>query len=233
MIDVLWLDGTGSPSGGTGVSETFRHALDPAKFTFTYVNYPAQYGDPMPYNESRRQGAVAQAAAVERSPNPAIIGGYSQGAAATIELAQQLDQGKYPHLEVLAVANIADPHELPHGPRGHLSGIAGARTTQLRRFSAIAPGDVICDLPEGNPLRGLADMSEFMGIQSSHDRQQWAIDVMTKLAERRLQRWWEFWQDWDGAGAYARGYLLDGRHDRDYVEDGHCEILARQLNWMF
>lgn len=239
MIDVLWLAGTGYGAAPEGISLAFAEHLDPARFRFQAVPYPAAYGGiEMPYAESRALGRKALMDAIAHSPYAAVIGGYSQGAGVAGDLAAEIGQGLHPHLDVRACALVADPLR-PRGagyPGAWLTsgyGISGERdVSALPTFWAATEGDPITALPQGNPLRSVADLTEWWSLRSPEGARRWGEALLEKAKHGAWQRWWspENWRTWGGAMAYARGYLFDGRHTDDYIRLGHCERLADVIN---
>ncbi|MFC9892135.1 hypothetical protein ACFVMC_00435 [Nocardia sp. NPDC127579] len=238
MIEVLVLPGTGHPRGGDGVSEAFMAALDPARFRPRIVAYPAAYGDPMPYGRSRELGRAALITAIRATPELVVIAGYSQGAGIAGDLAAEISTGVLPDLEVLGCALIADPARpsgsgCPGAPTASGYGVAGQRPIPgIPTWWAAAEGDPITALPAGNPLRSVADLSEWYGLSSPDAVCRWGEDLVELVRERTFQRWWsvQHWRSWAGAMAYARGYLVDGRHGADYVRHGHVQALAAAVN---
>lgn len=241
MIDVLILPGTGSPCGDA-VCAAFAQSLDPDRFAPRIVSYPATYGGiQMPYAESRALGRKALADAVQRTANPAIIAGYSQGAGIAGDLAAELGAGVHPDLEVYACALIADPVRphgagMPHRPPAPGYGIAGSRViTGLPTWWAAAAGDPITALPAGNPLRSIADVTEWWSLSGPAAAARWGQDLVDKCRRNAFQRWWsvENWRTWNGAMAFARGYLFDGRHGAAYITEGHVQALAETIGKEF
>lgn len=242
MIDVLFLPGTGHPNGGDGVTEEFLRHLDKKRFRPRIVRYPAEFGfQGAAYADSRAAGRQALITAIRQTDNLVVLGGYSQGAVIAGDLADEISEGLHPELEVLACALIADgrrpagtatPGRGDRPPRGY--GIVDQRTVGYRvpTWWAAAEGDPITALPAGNPLRTVADLAEWFSLRSPADAQRWGADMLDKIIRGRLQPWWspQRWRDWNGALAYARGYLYDGRHGLDYVRYGHCHDLAMQIN---
>jgi predicted esterase len=245
MIDVLWLAGTGYGKGGDGVSEAFRLALlaDGAdRFTFRYVDYPGDYGLGMSYEESVAAGRANLVAALHAAVDPVIIGGYSQGAAVAGDIAAR---GPYFGTNVRGVVLIADPLR-PEGAtadRVMLPAPAGYGASGMRPINNDLPvdpnnipvfwianaGDPITALPRGNPLRSLADITDYMAATVDPVRaQDLLLKTISAVASGRMQRWWSWsnWRDWGGALAYMRGYVLDGRHTTDYVTRGLCAAAA-------
>lgn len=237
MIDVLILPGTGFPRG-EGISAAFADALDPARFNAMIVPYPAEYGTPRPYAESRRLGRQALLAArpVRR---PFVLAGYSQGAGIAgdlaVEIVQRMPGAIADHL--VGCALIADPYRpmlagMPHRPPATGYGIAGQRHVPGPVWWAAAEGDPITALPAGNPLRSVADLSEWWSLAGPAEIHAWALDLVDKARHQRIQRWWsgENWRTWAGALKFARGYLIDGRHTADYLRLGHVQALADTVN---
>lgn len=226
---VCFLDGTWAGNGGTNVAEAFRRALDPHKFRFRYVSYPGKFGPAtgvrdISFAESVQVGMTALWRAIDDTPGDVVIGAYSQGCSVARGWA-----AKNSHPRVKALAMIADPHEPVHQGK---AGISGQLPCHIKRFSAVAPGDPICDLPIGNPLRSVADMSKYMSIRSWGDVVEWGDDLLQSAINGRNQAWWrpDRWRDWGGGIAYARGYLVDSRHVNAYVNEGYAAGLARTIN---
>jgi hypothetical protein len=228
VIDVLWLAGTFNPNG-EGISDDFAKHLDPTRFRFRYVPYPADYGRAMSYGESQRLGELALDRAVRECPGAVVVGGYSQGAAIAGNYASKVEK----YSKVIGCALIADP--LRHGfqtcvgrnPDGY--GIGGQRRIDtIRSLRVAAWGDPITSLPAGNYLRTIADFSEFMG----RDTAAWALNIASKIIRGQLQPWWR-WnnrRDWAEAGRWLRGYTQDGRHTNAYVLEGLTRQLADAVN---
>lgn len=238
MIDVLILPGTGFPRGD-GISTAFADALDPARFNPLIVTYPAEYGTPRPYAESRRLGrwALLDALPVRRSY---VLAGYSQGAGIAGDVARDIVE----HMpgavadHLVGCALIADPLRpagagMPHRPPAPGYGIAGTRDVPtVPTWWAAADGDPITALPPGNPLRSVADLSEWWSLAGPAEAVRWGEDIVEKCRTGTLQRWWSpaHWRSWAGAMAFARGYLFDGRHTTDYLAHGHVQALADVVN---
>jgi hypothetical protein len=242
VIDILWLAGTGFGNTVDGVSDEFwRHLRDrcPDRFRFVTVTYPAAYGIRLSYGESLDQGRTALLQAIEDSPNKVIIGGYSQGAEIAGNVAAEVSGGEHPFLAVLGCVLIADPRR-PTGTSadpvtmGVASGygIRGMRLIDLWKVPTLwcaNEGDAITSLPEGNPLRSIADITEFFAATLDADRANVLYTkVLNSVIEGRMQRWWSWknWRTWGGALAYTRGYIRDGRHNTDYIRNGLCDRLA-------
>ncbi|MET8648518.1 PE-PPE domain-containing protein [Nocardia aurea] len=239
MITCFWLPGTGFSTGPDGISQAFGAALDRDRFEFVPLRYSAAYGGlDVSYAVSVAQGKQVLLDAIRATPNRVIIGGYSQGAGIAGSLAQEIARGKHRDVEVLACALIADPLR-PEGqgapglpaPGGY--GIAGERfiDPSLPAFWASAPGDAICALPAGNPLRSIADLSEWYSLRSPGDAFVWMEKLKERAFQRRWQRWWslENWRSWSGAIGFATGYLT-GRHTTAYLTEDLAVGLAAVVN---
>lgn len=237
MIDVLILPGTGFPRGD-GISTAFADALDRSRFEPRIVQYPAEYGTPGPYAESRRRGrrALLEAIPLRRRY---VLAGYSQGAGIAGDLARSIVKCQPGALaeRLVGCALIADPLRpagagMPHRPPAPGYGIAGTRDVPaVPTWWAAAAGDPITALPAGNPLRSIADLSEWYSLAGPAEIARWGADLVEKCHAGAVQRWWslENWRTWLGATAYARGYLIDGRHTTDYLTHGHVQALADTL----
>ncbi|MFD3748358.1 hypothetical protein [Nocardia sp. NPDC058633] len=237
MIDVLILPGTGYRFGD-GISLAFADALDPTVFRPRIVEYAAAYGGlDMPYAESQRAG---RRALLEAMNGRCVLAGYSQGAGIAGDLAAEIAAHMPGAIadSVLGCALIADPlrpigAEMPHRPPAPGYGIAGTREVfGVPTWWAAAEGDPITALPAGNPLRSIADLSEWWSLASPADALLWGADLVEKCRTGRYQQWWSLanWRSWSGALAFARGYLIDGRHTTDYVTHGHVQALADTVN---
>lgn len=243
MIDVLMMAGTGHGTTGEDISDTFGKMLRPNHFQFTYIPYPATYGGgEAAYAESTRKGYAALLGAAQRRAaegREVVFGGYSQGAEPAGRLAADAAAGTVPLPNIVGCALIADPYR-PAGaggtelPPAQFSGILPPRSipSRLPSWYAAAPGDPITALPPGNPLRSVADLTEWFSLRTPEDAIRWGADCLRKIAEGRLQPWWrpEHWRDWGGALAYANGYLFDGRHTAAYIREGHVEALAEAVS---
>lgn len=240
MIDVLILPGTGHGRTGDGISLAFADALDPTQFEPRIVPYPAEYGTPRPYADSRRLGRSALLDALTSTRRPCVFAGYSQGAGIAGDLAAEIAM-KMPGAigdHLVGCALIADPLRpagagMPHRPPAPGYGIAGTRDVPtVPTWWAAAEGDPITALPPGNPLRSVADLSEWWSLAGPAEVVRWGEDIVEKCRAGTLQRWWSpaHWRSWAGAMAFARGYLWDGRHTTDYVVHGHVQALADTVN---
>ncbi|SDT84199.1 PE-PPE domain-containing protein [Gordonia westfalica] len=229
MIELLWVDGTWAPRGGSPASEALRRALDPRKVKFTYVPYPADFGPAtgmgdLSYEESKAIGAAALDRAVTESRELVVVGGYSAGAAVAVKYARDI-LPRRPRHQVLAVATLGDPHTPVHHGR---SGIAGALHVPRPRFTEWAPGDPIADLPLGSPLRTVADLTGWMSVRTPEAARAWAFKTAERLAV--AQPWWNpfRWPDFARAGEDIRNYLGTA-HSTDYDGGGHAKRLARMI----
>jgi hypothetical protein len=234
-VTVLMLPGTGFPAGGDGICEEFGRHLDPARFAWRIVDYPAAYGGiglDESYADSRAAGRQALIDAIKAAPGRVVIAGYSQGAQIVGDLAG-IGVGK-----VLAAALIADPARppgagIPGQPAVSGYGITGARPVRgVPAYWAANPGDPITALPADDPLRGIADITGYFSLRSTADAERWAQDLINRAIAGRWQRWWSIGdiRRWGEAIAYARGYLLDGRHTGDYIVRGLAAGLAETIN---
>ena len=246
MITVLCVGGTGETSTTdirtevTGQLSNLMRLLDPERFRGVWVPYPGAYGWPMSYAESVKTGAANVVRAVAAAQGQVMIVGYSQGAVVVKDAVNQA-LTFLPALadKIVGVGLVADPTR----PAGAMSGWPTSETTYgiagqtwigpaqipgiplpFPVWWIVAPTDAITDLPAGNALRSLFDLSEFASLNGSA----WAESLIARAKSRQWQRWWsiENWQTWGGVIAYLRGYLIDGRHTLDYVRGGHLQRLA-------
>ncbi|OZE88048.1 hypothetical protein CH304_00315 [Rhodococcus sp. 15-649-1-2] len=228
-IDVLWLAGTFNPNG-EGISDDFLKRLDPKRFRVRIVPYPADYGRAMSYAESVVAGKRALLRAVVEAPGAVLVGGYSQGATIAGDF---VAEPAWVQPKVIGCVLIADPKRdgsqpcVGGNPDGY--GIGGSRRIEgVKSLRVAAWGDPITSLPAGNPLRTIADFSEFMG----RDVNAWALNVASKVIKGQMQPWWRWSnrRDWNEAGRWLRGYTKDGRHNVAYIREGLTEQLANAVN---
>lgn len=217
-----------------GLLKTVSDRLDQEKFFCKEVIYAAVYGtDGMNYIQSRQTGIDMLIHETQTYDGPTIWIGYSQGADSVGEASKLIPELG---LNVIFIGLVADPARHPDQnvliephPAGSY-GITGQRLVQASCpvWTAAATGDPICALPEGNPLRSVADGTKFM----SSNFISWFLMTLKLCQESQAQRWWDLgnWKTWGGAIAYARGYLFDGRHTRAYVDEGHTLALAIKIN---
>lgn len=246
MITVLCVGGTGETSTTdirtevTGQLSNLIRLLDPERFRGVWVPYPGAYGWPMSYAESVKVGAANVVRAVAAAQGQVMIVGYSQGAVVVKAAVNDIAAGRMAlRSKLVGVGLVADPtrpRDQRTGWGGEVGywdtgtyGIAGEehvilQQTGLPVWTIVAPTDPITDLPAGNALRSLFDLSEFASLNGSA----WAESLIARAKSRQWQRWWsiENWQTWGGVIAYLRGYLIDGRHTLDYVRGGHLQRLA-------
>jgi hypothetical protein len=242
MIDVLCMPGTFNPNG-EGVTQTFIDRLDRKKFNPRIVPYPADYGRKMSYADSVQHGMAALDEACKANPTrPKVVAGYSQGARIAGDYAKRVGLlgGSVQGTRVLAAALIADPNRprfssITPGHRGF--GIGGERAIRgVRAYHAVAFGDPITDLPDGNRMRDVADLTEFFAAQTPEQLFEWMTKTAAKAARGEFAnvalRPWDrdAWRRIGEAAQWARGYLYDGRHGAAYVRDGLCAALADTLN---
>lgn len=233
------MGGTWNP-GGDPVTKAFETRLNPDLFQCRSVDYPASYGGlDLPYADSVRLGQWALADAIDASPNPVLLAGYSQGAGIAGNLAAEVGQGKWPHLEVVGAALIADPHRPAHhqvgdDPGGY--GIAGERFIEsMPVWHAAASRDPITALPHGSMLRTLADFTGYWTMSSPQAMVRWGHSILDAATQQRFQRWWSPINWLETADVFRQGsaYLTEGRHTDAYIREGHCARLADAVNEHF
>lgn len=241
MIDVIWLGGTWFGQSPDGVSQAFADCLDPAKFQFRYLPYSADYGGKLSYAESVARGRIALAGAIAEAPGRVVCGGYSQGAGIAGDVCAEIARGERPGLSVDACALIADPDRprdggMPGEATAPGYGVSSERPIGLTAYWAAVHDDPITALPEGSPLRGIADITEWYCLASPEAALEWGEDLLDRAKRGRWQRWWspENWREWGNAMTEAYNYLPRpigaDRHAAAYVELGLAARLAATLN---
>lgn len=244
-IVVLSLSGTGfpDPARPDPIIADFHAKLDKSRFEPRVVGYPATFGGAEPsYEVSRAAGARALYAALDvlAPGTPVIVSGYSQGAVIAGDVAAEIVIEDLFRYNLAAVALIADAYR-PAGEGLALSGIplaqgygiAGQRRIPLvPTWWVSAWGDPISALPAGNPLRSVADLVGWYSLRSPAEITHWGAKMLDAVVAGRLQDWWAPWKwaGWNGALAFARGYLFDGRHNADYIRLGYTTLLAGRLS---
>lgn len=226
QVTVFCLGGTSETFDGdtrtepSGMLGEAKRRLD-SRFRAVWVPYPAVYGRGMSYDESVRRGLDALLSRIRAlDGKPFAMWGYSQGCDVVRAAATYL--GLEPGPDLRGVGMLADPGRHPdqwggmaRKPEGY--GIRGAfklSDVDYPVWSLSAQGDPISSLPAGNPLRLIADLTDMMGLTTSSQRLAWFSDMVGKITAGQLQPWWtaDHWRDWGGALAFARGYVIDGRH---------------------
>lgn len=159
-----------------------------------YVPYPAQFNNPMPYEQSRQAGIKATddaiAATAQRCPETKFaITGFSQGAAVAGDVATAIGNGKGPvdADRVVAVGLVADPYrqngqvQMPGTPVDG-TGVGGPRPQGFgsltdKTVTFCAPGDLVCDTPPNalapqNLGATLAQLGSYLqtGVHGSYGR---------------------------------------------------------------
>lgn len=236
-IDVLCLPGTFQPQGEP-ISDAFMRGLNRDKFNPVYVEYPASYGTPLPYADSRQGGYDSLLAAAQaRFPNPVHLYGYSQGAWGAGKLAQEHGLNLTTGVNIVGCALMADP-ERPHSKVPVLGpsvgyGISGERDiTDVPTWWAAVENDPITSLGAGNPMRLIADLSLYYSIDSPEAVLRWFEQMMLTALARSLQPFWhpDHWRDWNDAFDALLNYAIRGRHTDAYVNEGHALCLAEAMN---
>jgi hypothetical protein len=220
------------------MSNAVHASLDWSLLNPVYVKYPASYGSPSPYVDSRDGGkANLLQAAVARFPDPVYVGGYSQGAWGAGQLAKECAAGLHPNINLQGVALLADPlrprHRQPvQGPSiGY--GISGERDiTGVPAWWAAVHDDPITSMLAGNPARSIPDLTLYYSIDSLAAAHRWADAMLRAILAGQLQPWWnpEHWRDWGGAFDALLNYALRGRHTTAYIDEGHTAALAEAVN---
>ncbi|AZV00678.1 lysin B [Gordonia phage Lilas] len=231
-ISVLMLDGTWSkPRARSAAAESLRRSLRPG-FEFSYVDYPAAFGPAtgaahVSPAESIRIGAENVARAVERTPHPAVVVGYSQGVMAAYRFAREILPHRR-HLDVRAIGAMGNPHEPTH--QGNRGGIAERLTLPKngpRLLSVWAPGDPIADIVANAPLRSAWDATEWMSVRDFPSALRWINDLTSSVTDGP-EEWWRN-PDILASLRAANAYLFGTTHTTDYARFGHATRLARQI----
>lgn len=225
MITVITARGISEQIGRNMITAVVRD-LNPTQFRVRELeDYSAAYGwvgGSEAFGISQAHGRAALLRMIDEDPYPVILVGFSAGAKLVGDVAAEIAAGLHPRLLVLAVGVIADPArhtgQIVGENRGGY-GITGGRfilTSKFPVWSYSAPGDPISELPEGNPLRSLADLSEYWGP----DTRRWMLQLLARAKTNQWQRWWSIdnWKTWGGAIGWADNYLSKQRHIRYAVE---------------
>ena len=245
MIDVFTVRGTGERFTGPRLLDDVTRRLDPNRFQYTEIAYPASVGaanaERSPFgpslNRSLTVGKYALADAVQRTPNRAGLLGYSLGAYVISEFLEDLHAGA-PYTqgcEIMFVATVANPRLAP-GPSNPGYGIAGEHRTwpSIRRFEIFNPNDAICCCPDRSPLRSLSDALDAFSFAEAGG---WSADLADRLRRGRWQPtsvdWWRdplgTFRAYKEAARLMAGYL-GAEHNTRYLLDGHTARLADTIN---
>lgn len=227
MIDVLTLRGIGERIGQTSplMTDHVMTHLDPTKFREVPVHYDVSYGpvnvgQDLAFDKSLALGVHQVLRAIDETPNPAILLGYSAGAALAGHVAAEI--GRHPHLEVLCVGLIADPF-MPRHVAADVWGVAGDRdVTDVPAVWAFDRRDPIPCTPGLSPLRTLADQSAAMSLA---DPVAWGSDLVDRMLRGRWQPsafnpfdLFATWRRYQAAAERA-GFYLSGGHFSAYKGD--------------
>lgn len=217
--NLIIVRGAGEVLGRNMLMDAARRGLDLDRFTVYDLPYSASYGGvvggPEDFKDSQAEGRRLLLELLAEI-GPAVLWGYSAGAYLAGDVAAEIARGQHAGLSLLAVGLVADPGRRPTqivGPNRGGYGIKGARLIPENAFPVwqfSAQGDAISELPVGNPLRSVADITESM----SADFPEWMGALLEQAQANQWQRWWDIANisSWAGAIAWARGYLFDGRH---------------------
>ncbi|WP_037162524.1 hypothetical protein [Rhodococcoides fascians] len=226
MITIITARGVSEAIGRNMITAVTR-GLDPTRFRVRELEaFSASYGwvgGNEAFGVSQERGRAALLRMIDEDPYPVILVGFSAGAKLVGDVAAEIASGMHPRLHVLLVGVIADParhHTQFVGEDRGGYGITGGRWIDPKDFpvySYTAPGDPISELPEGNPLRSLADLTEYWGP----DIDRWLRELVKVATARQWQRWWDLrsWRTWSGAIFWANNYLHGGRHIKYAVEN--------------
>ncbi|MBE7192158.1 MAG: cutinase family protein, partial [Gordonia polyisoprenivorans] len=165
MVPGTWETSTAAnPNQSAGM---LKQITDPIEKRFgdavkvIYTNYIADAFRRVPYAQSKQNGIERTSSLLSQvtqqcSTTRFVLGGYSQGADVSGDLASDIGNGKGPisASSVLAVGLLADPSqgtqgEIAVGPRPTGAGIAGPRPQGMGQLSGrvatiCAPGDLYC-----------------------------------------------------------------------------------------
>lgn len=240
MITVIHLRGTSEPLTPHGISTTFLSALD-SRFHVVTPSYPADYGMPVPFEESNRLGREAAIREAQLAPGAVVLTGYSAGGLISGDLARDIAAGQVPTVppaKLIAVALLADPKRpvgggAPGLPTQGGYGILGQRPIpRVRAYYGCAFGDPISALGADNPIRSIADLSRRF-TTNPRGLDGWVRDMFEVALSNQLQPWWRHPfrpQRWGAAVDALAAYLVRGQHTDSYLREGICEGLAQVLN---
>lgn len=214
---IFILDGTGENLVRNTLLDSSLKRLDQKKYQLIHVPYPADYGLRASYSKSVSIGLGSLSSCIQDAERFYIFG-YSQGATVAGKWAQLNGHDK----RCLGVGLIADPeraygtHSVFWGFAPNTCGVAGSRPIKadFPVYHLANPKDPITCLEAGSPMRSIADLSEFMGLNII----EWGQDLIEKANSRRWQRWWDVgnWRTWTGLIDQLRRYLF-GEHTSAYV----------------
>ncbi len=226
---VLRVNGTGEVE--PGLLSLVTRKLESSRFFSQTVHYNADYGIGIPYFESVEKGYQELHRITTTAPGKVILLGYSQGAAVVGNWIK--DNPDNPN--VLAAFLFADPlrdnahpqHLLIGDNVGH--GVSGKRSVAHAKYPVYQVAhreDPICCLPEGNPLRVIADLTDYMSLRNPV---LWARQVGTKIATKQLQNIGDLrnFRMWGEAATYLKNYVT-GKHWQPYSAH-HVNIVVDEI----
>lgn len=254
-ITVVSLDGIGGQGGPNAMcANLWRPLVESGRYENIDVQYAASIGPANPQHnpfnqvwlrESSIDGAHKAADAIRATPNIAAVIGYSGGADAASQLAEDMARGAdYTRgLEVAWIVTIANPRRRlePHRPDWGF-GVAGEHEdfpANVTHFEVANKDDGIPCCPRYSPLRTLTDLGQDPSPQALLDRALWNAfqAVIPPVPEQfRNPLFWFFsdaseqakiyhWlvaearatrEGWLSAAALLRGYLGTA-HGQDYI----------------
>ncbi|WP_182359522.1 hypothetical protein [Tomitella gaofuii] len=232
MIDIVTVQGVGEKVGQpqSRMAEYVLEHLNHSQFREVPVTDYVTVG-PVGVNPGPAlQTAVDRVKAstldvIDRTPNPAVLVGYSGGAMVAHRVADEVGRGLHPHLDVRGVVLIADPL-MPRGvtPAGY--GVAGDGPMSLTMPTKWLwdTQDPICCAGDPSPLHTLSDQIMAMCLGAPDV---WAQDLIDRLRSGRWQPTAWNWLDLFGTfRRYSRaidqmGFYLTGGHFEAYRYRGH------------
>lgn len=179
QITVLSVGGTGESrltdrrTHVTGLLASVVADLDD-RFVGRWVPYPASYGPiafgGLSFRHSVELGVRHLRRAIESTPGPMVLIGYSQGATVVREVLGSIAEGTVDGSGLVAVGLVSDPQQpvgVVPGCRGR--GVAGVGPAVPRsvpiRWIGIST-DMICNASEDSLVRDLADLTRWMSFRT-------------------------------------------------------------------
>lgn len=176
---------------------------------------------------SRRVGVNRLRAEVLRSPEPAILAGYSLGALVVSDFLEQATGNLMVLPEIAAVVNIANParhRSQSYGLPSFGYGLDGEHGVwpDAPVFEIANPVDMITSAPDLSPWRQLAIALRQTSLADPWRTATAFLDSLDDMHRLSLGENWtdpQWWRAYAEAPAWLRGYLFDGQHTFAYGQD--------------
>ncbi|OZC50543.1 hypothetical protein CH289_16080 [Rhodococcus sp. RS1C4] len=232
LITIVCARGIGEGLGVPTVLSLVTDPLPKNRFRVVHLAHRSEYG-PIPnplgqaYIKTRQEAMRLGLDELHRRvTGPFILDGYSGGADAMGDLADEIGRGLHgPYLRdrMLGVALIADPKNPRRDLRQQQWGVAGNRLihTAAPVFRANDPADMIPFCDADSPLRTFADQTDGFSLT---DLVGWGLGMAAKI---RLQQFQQIGVDWRNREAVRDLYTRASQQFNGYRTGDHTSYHRR------